>query len=387
MSAGTLSIVVPAYNEEAAIAEILRKCLEARGPLRLRTGLSAVEVIVVDDGSRDRTGDLARGFQEVRLLVHPANRGYGAALMTGFEAAAGDYLGFLDADGTCDPLVFADLYRALEEQGADLAIGNRLHPGSRMPGIRKVGNRLYALLLSKLTGIAVSDTASGMRLFRRGLIDRLRPLPAGLHFTPAMTARAACIGARIAETPIPYAERRGRSKLNVFVDGLRFLRVILGTIFAYYPLRVFGPLGILLGAIALGYALGPVSFYLVHRRLEERMIYRLLTILALTVCALITLTSGFLAQKLSDIASRRPRGYRENPRLEGASVGLGLLLGLGGVLFNSRTILEYASSGRITIHWVYVLTGGLAVISGTVFFCFGVTLSILAHLPKAEEKR
>ncbi len=383
MKPESLSIVIPAYNEEEAVADLLSRCLAARESLLREAGFSEVEVILVDDGSRDRTRRIAEGFPEVRLIVHPRNRGYGAALRTGFEAARGEYLGFLDGDGTCDPLAFGTLYRALKEQGAMLAIGNRLHPGSRMPGLRALGNRFFALVVSRLTGVPVRDAASGMRLFKRGLLKRLSPLPAGLHFTPAMTARAACLGIRIAEAQVPYAERRGRSKLNALADGLRFLRVILGIVFAYHPFRVFGPLGLIFGLAAFGYSLGPVSYYLRHRHLEEWMIYRLLTILTLAVCGLICLSFGYIAQRASDLATRRQRGLGESPGLEALSLGLGLLLALGGILLNSRTILEYVSSGRITIHWVYLLTGGLAVISGTVLLCFAATLAIVAHLPLA----
>lgn len=386
MSAKTLSIVIPAFNEEAAIADILKRCLSAREVLRREAGLSNVEVIAVDDGSRDKTAEIARDFAEVKLVLHPANKGYGAALMSGFAAAKGDLLAFLDADGTCDPLAFAGLCKALAAAEADLAIGNRLHAGSRMPKVREFGNRFYAMVISRLSGVPVSDTASGMRVFRRALLSRLSPLPAGLHFTPAMTARAACLGARIVEVPIPYAERVGDSKLNVAADGLRFLRVILGIIFAYFPLRIFGPLGALFLLAAFGYGLGPLGYYLKNHRLEEDMIYRLLAILTLSVCGLIALAFGLVAQKVSDITTRKPSGWLDRRWLPEASVAAGVLLGLAGVLLNSRTIMEYASMGRIGAHWAYVLTGGLAVISGTVLACFGITVGLLAHLPDSLDR-
>ena len=218
------SIVIPAYNEQDAIVSIISRCLEARQAIERQTALSPVEIVVDDDGSRDKTRELAERLSESTLVVQPVNRGCGAALMTGFEAASGDYLGFLDADGTCDPLAFIALIGALKDTGADMAVGNRLHPASKMPWLREIGNRFYAGVISWLTGARVSDSASGMRVFSRALLPRLRPLPTGLHFTPAMTARAACMGAKIAETPIPYADRQGQSKLNVVADGLRFKR-------------------------------------------------------------------------------------------------------------------------------------------------------------------
>ena len=383
----SLAIVIPAYNEEAAIADIVRRCLDARSLICRETGLKRVDVIVVDDGSRDRTREIAAGFPQARLVVHPGNLGYGAALATGFEASDAGLLAFLDADGTCDPLAFVELHRAMARTDADMAVGNRMGEGSRMPGVRRIGNRFYAFIISRLTGVEVGDSASGMRLFRRELLGRLKPLPTGLHFTPAMTARAASLGARIVEAPIPYAERQGRSKLNVVADGMRFLRVILGVIFAIHPLRVFGPVGALFALAALGYGIKPVAYYLSCRHLEEDMIYRLLTIVTLAVCGQISICSGLIAQKVSDAVTRRRGGWLDRPGLAEAAVAAGVLLGLGGVLLNSRTIMEYASSGRITSHWVYVLAGALAVISGTVQVCFGITLALVRHLPSVQEDK
>ncbi len=376
-----LSIVIPAYNEQASIAGIVGRCLAAGAPICAATGLTGVEVLVVDDGSRDKTGEIAAAIPGARLITHPQNKGYGQALMTGFAAATGDYLSFLDADGTCDPLAFIELYKALKRENADMAVGNRLHAGSQMPRVRYIGNRLYGWLISLLSGVHVEDTASGMRLFSARLLPRLAPLPSGLHFTPAMTARMACMGARITETPIPYAEREGRSKLSVVRDGLRFLRVILGIIFAYFPLRIFGPIGLVFLVTALAYSIGPVSFYLRNRYLHEDVIYRLITISTLCVCGLTALIFGLIGQRVSNVSVRRVRGALEAGWLRGGSLLAGALLGAAGVALNSWTILEYLSSGRITIHWVYVLTGGLLVILGTLLLCAGIMMAILDHLP------
>lgn len=106
-AAATLSIVIPAWNEEAGIGAIVTRTLAARSQIMAQSGVAGVEVIVVDDGSRDRTAEIARGFAEVRVISHPANRGYGAAIKTGFAEATGELLGFLDADGTCDPVFLA----------------------------------------------------------------------------------------------------------------------------------------------------------------------------------------------------------------------------------------------------------------------------------------
>src|SRR5262249_26406939 len=142
------------------------------------------------------------------------------------ERGSGELVGFLDADGTCDPLYFADMCQALQDQSAMLVLGSRMGPESQMPQIRRLGNRIFALLLGVLSGKAVSDTASGMRVIRRDALPELYPLPDGMHFTPAMSSRAIMNDLPIIEIPMQYHERVGQSKLRVIRDGFRFLRAI-----------------------------------------------------------------------------------------------------------------------------------------------------------------
>ena len=385
MSGERLSIVIPAYNEEDSVDDILRRCLDARAVLIKEAGLSSVEVLIVDDGSRDKTREKAALWTEAKLVVHEKNKGYGAALMTGFRASSGDLLSFLDADGTCDPLAFTGLILALRRENADMSVGARLHAASEIPAVRAFGNRLYALLLQSLTGVRVSDTASGMRVFRRALLPRLSPLPTGLHFTPAMTARAACMGARLVESPIPYSERVGQSKLNVMGDGVRFLRVILGTVFAYFPMRVFGPLAGLCAVFALALSLMPVRHYLAQGRLEDWMIYRLLTVLTLSACSAAFAAFGLVAQKASDAALGRPSSWLDRPRVRETAGVLGAALWLLGAGINWPTLVQYAATGHITRHWAWVLVGSLAVITGTVLASLAIALGSMAHLPGRAE--
>ncbi len=380
-----LSIVIPAFNEEDSVDEILKRCLDARSVLMKNSGLSAVEVVIVDDGSKDKTLEKARRWTDAKVVVHEKNKGYGAALMTGFRASSGDLLSFLDADGTCDPLAFEGLIKALREAQADMAVGARLHAGSEMPFVRTVGNRLYALLLRGLTGVRLTDTASGMRVFKRALLPRLAPLPTGLHFTPAMTARVACMGGVFVEHPIPYSERVGQSKLSVVRDGVRFLRVILGTVFAYFPLRVFGPLAALCLLAAAGLGLLPVRTYLSGAVIEEWMIYRLLTVLTLSTCGAIFAAIGVLAQKASNAALGRPVSWVDSPCIRESAAVAGVLAWLLGVGVNWPTVVEYATTGHITRHWAWVLLGALAVICGTVLVSLSIALGAFAHFPTRED--
>jgi hypothetical protein len=155
-----LTIVIPALDEEDAIGDTIRRCLDARDHIIASSPADEVEIIVVSDGSSDRTEEIAKSFEEVKVLVFEVNRGYGAAIKCGWEHGRGDLLAFLDGDGTCDPNFFADLCSALEEQGADLALGSRMGPESRMPIIRAIGNSFFSWLLSALSKQFVKDTAT-----------------------------------------------------------------------------------------------------------------------------------------------------------------------------------------------------------------------------------
>jgi glycosyltransferase involved in cell wall biosynthesis len=195
----------------------IRHSLDAREYILANSPVTEVAVTVVSDGSTDRTVELARPFVvQIRLVVFDRNRGYGAAIKEGWQQSDADLLGFLDADGTCDPRFFADLCRTLEAQEADVVLGSRLNRGSKMPAVRRIGNRFYAALLTGFSGVPVRDAASGMRVVRRKSLPGLLPLPDGLNFTPAMTARALMRGGtRIVEIDMPYNERQGVSKLSV----------------------------------------------------------------------------------------------------------------------------------------------------------------------------
>jgi hypothetical protein len=248
-------VVIPAYNEEHGIADIARRVLEIQRPLT-EVGVEALEVLVVDDGSRDGTAHRAEAVPGVRLIRHSQNAGYGAALKTGFFQAKGDLIGFLDADGTYPPEAFPQLCR-LAMNGADLVIGSRMSGAdSRMPLTRRVGNVFFATLLTVLGHQRVTDSASGMRVFRKGILERLSPLPDGLNLTPVMSVRAIHEGLRTAEVPIAYSERVGRSKLSVVRDGSLFLRSILWTVLSYNPVRILGALGLLGVAVAAAVGLG-----------------------------------------------------------------------------------------------------------------------------------
>jgi glycosyltransferase involved in cell wall biosynthesis len=361
----TLSIVIPAYNEEKAIASIIQRCLAARDHIKEGTGIGAVEVIVVDDGSVDRTAEVGRQFTDITLISHPVNKGYGAALKTGFGAAQGDLLSFLDADGTCDPRFFRDLALALERGRADISIGSRLNRQSEMPLTRLIGNVLYALLLGALSNRSVTDTASGMRIIRRSSLARIFPLPDGMHFTPAMSAKALFDDElAIVETPMPYHERVGASKLRVLSDGVRFLRSIVECALIYRPGRLFSLLAFPFFAVAVLFSVYPVEFYLRERMLEEWMIYRLRTVLMCYLVVSVLLSASVLSERFVAATRGRHRvpgfvfGLAHRFVTPGALAVVAALLMVITAGMNYEVARQYISTGHINVHWSRVLVGG-----------------------------
>jgi glycosyltransferase involved in cell wall biosynthesis len=251
-----LSVVIPAYNEEGGIADIVERVLAIRSALAAE-GVD-LELIVVDDGSRDRTAQIVGRYPSVKLVRHAANSGYGAALKTGFAQAGGQWLAFLDADGTYPPEYLPQMLEVARANGAELVIGSRMAgTESEMPLSRRIGNLFFARLVTLIGRQYVSDSASGMRIIRRDVLARLYPLPDGLNFTPVMSTRAVHEGIKMVESPIPYAERVGRSKLTIVGDGTRFLQSIVWTALSYNPVRILGAIGLgsVLVALAIGLAL------------------------------------------------------------------------------------------------------------------------------------
>src|SRR5215510_6054584 len=240
----TLSVVIPALNEEDGISNIIERVLTIKEPLA-RAGVEELELIVVDDGSKDRTPEIVSSYPEVVLVRHPVNRGYGAAIKTGFRRARGNLLAFLDADGTYPPESFPQLCSPILENRADLVIGSRMAGAdSDMPPVRRLGNTIFASLVTIISNRRVTDSASGQRVLRSDILSHLYPLPDGLNFTPVMSTRAMHEQVRVVEVPIPYSERVGRSKLSVVRDGMRFLNSILMTALTYNPTRIFGLIGV-----------------------------------------------------------------------------------------------------------------------------------------------
>ncbi|MCG3135344.1 MAG: Undecaprenyl-phosphate 4-deoxy-4-formamido-L-arabinose transferase [Planctomycetes bacterium] len=385
----TLTIVIPALNEEQSIGSIVERCLAAAPVLAADCGLSRVDIVVVSDGSTDRTAAIARGFEpRIRVIEFPRNRGYGAAIQEGWRTVGGDLLSFLDADGTCDPAHLGPMCRKAVE-GTSVVLGNRMHGDSAMPFVRRVGNTLFAWLLGYLSSERVKDTASGMRVVRRDALPLLLPLPDGLHFTPAMSA--VCMvheDLTIAEIDMPYREREGRSKLRVVRDGFRFLGSILAAAAIFRPRRLALPLIALLAAVALWFAWEPVSLYARERRIEERHIYELLVVSVLGAVASLLFCATHLMEHLTAAAHQRLARYEAGTDRM-ASRGtfrvfavVSVAAAVASVAFASPGIAEFFGSRTTTVHWSRFALASLATVVAAQFVVTAVLLRFVRALDR-----
>ncbi|MDZ7620402.1 MAG: glycosyltransferase family 2 protein [Patescibacteria group bacterium] len=379
----SLTIVIPALNEEQAIGSTIECCLAARQYIKEAAGLAAIEIIVVSDGSTDRTVEIATGYDQVQVIIFETNRGYGAAIKEGWRQASGSLLAFLDADGTCDPSGFAEMCRVAISESADVVLGSRLGPESKMPTIRRLGNRCYAFLLGMLCGRQVTDTASGMRVVRRQSLKWLYPLPDGLHFTPSMSARALLNDLRLIEIPMSYEERIGRSKLSVVRDGVQFLKTIFSGVLCYRPEKLLLSLFVLCMAALALLAVSPAEFYFQHRRLEEWMIYRFVVSYLLGTFGLMLLLATALTYQMASLGPRRKSANAFWPSVIAAvmrgPVVVGLLIGFlllsAGFLWPG--MCEYATTGGVTLHWSRLLAGAFSLSCALQTAVFALLLKVL----------
>jgi glycosyltransferase involved in cell wall biosynthesis len=229
-----VSVVIPAYNEEAGVRaqiDTVRHVLNSHG--------IAHEILVIDDGSEDRTADQALRAQ-ARVLRHPANRGYGASLKTGILAAKYDHIAITDADGTYPSDQIPVLLRKLES--SDMVVGARTGENVNIPWARKPGKLLLGWLANLIAGQRIPDLNSGLRVFRRDCaIQYFSVLSNKFSFTSTITLALLADDYQVVYHPINYYRRIGKSKIEPrnFLD---FVILVIRMAMLFQPLRVFVPL-------------------------------------------------------------------------------------------------------------------------------------------------
>ena len=242
-----VSIVIPAYNEGQAIAEVVA-ALASAGRWR--------EIVVVDDGSIDDTA--ARAQQAgASVIRHPYNKGNGAAVKSGIRRASGQYVLIVDGDGQHRP---EDAHRLVARLGEyDLVVGAR-SGGTQATHARRFGNGALNWLASYLTGREIPDLTSGFRAARREhLREFLHLLPNGFSTPTTTTLAFIKAGYNVTFEPIDAAQRVGTSKIQLGSDGFRFFLILLKVITIFSPLRIFVPISAASFAVGAAYAVWTIA--------------------------------------------------------------------------------------------------------------------------------
>lgn len=244
-----VSVILPAFNEAQVIGRVLDG-IRAAAPAD-----GSWEVVVVDDGSTDGTGDRAREHG-ARVVRHPYNKGNGAAVKSGLRAAQGRLVCLMDADGQHDPASIAPLVSMLETY--ELVIGTR-SKGAGGGLVRRFGNFLYTRLASYLAQRSIPDVTSGFRAARRAPMLEFLPLyPNGFSYPITSTLAFIKAGYSVGFAPIEVQRRVGNSKIRILHDGAKFFLIALRIVTLFSPLRVFLPLSCVLLTLGLGYGIWAV---------------------------------------------------------------------------------------------------------------------------------
>ncbi len=209
--------VIPAWQAEATVGAVVEG---------VRRAVPEITVLVVDDGSTDRTSHAARGAG-ADVIRHEVNRGKGAALQTGFDEAVrrgAERILTLDADGQHDPAYAGPLLRALD--GSDVVIGSRDRDRSGMPWIRRATNTVMTAIVSSLAGTKIEDTQSGYRAVSASVLARVRPQSSRFEYESEFLIEAGRKGFTIGSVPIPTLYNAPGSHIDPVRDTVRFLRLL-----------------------------------------------------------------------------------------------------------------------------------------------------------------
>jgi len=287
-SPGSVTIVVPAFNEGESIGQVVTE---------LRAAARWHEVLVVDDGSSDGTGRAAQDAG-ARVVRHPYNKGNGAAIKTAIRAATSDWIAIVDADGQHPP---ADTPRLTERLGEyDLVIGAR-HPLTQATRGRWMGNAILNWLASYLTEREIPDLTSGFRAARREcLLEFIHMLPNGFSTPTTTTLAFIKAGYNVAFEPIDARARVGSSKIRLVSDGAKFLLILLKVITIFSPLRIFAPVSVV--SFTLGAAYGAWNF-IYHGRIPNGAVVLLLF-------SILIMLVGLVSEQISTL---RFEGRRSSP--------------------------------------------------------------------------
>jgi glycosyltransferase involved in cell wall biosynthesis len=286
-----LSIVIPVYNEEKAVSGTIAFFRD------LLDNYPGTEIILVDDGSTDRTRQILKDGLDARmkLAVHDRNRGYGAAIKSGVKLASNDYIAITDADGSYPNERIIELFQKLVSEKAEMVVGARTGKMVKIGILRKLPKLVLKKLAEYLSESEIPDLNSGLRVVSKELILKSsKYLPQGFSFTTTITLFLLSNNHKVLYVPIDYHKRIGKSKIKPFRDTMNFLQLIVRTVMFFNPLKVFLPLSLFFVLMAL--------FVLVVSYLAGRVMD--VTTILLFVTGLQLLALGLLADLIDKRLSK-----------------------------------------------------------------------------------
>lgn len=279
----SVTVVLPAFNEEENIGATISA---------IRQLYPQFEILVVDDGSSDRTAEIA-GEAGARVLSHPYNIGNGAAVKTGLRNAGGEWVVLMDGDGQHDP---ADIGRLLEHRERyDMVVGARGR-GSETSLHRDIANTVFNWFASYITQFTVRDLTSGFRLVRNKTVRRfIYLLPNTFSYPSTITLAYLRSGKSIRYVPIASRARKGKSKIKLTTDGVRFLLIITKIATLYSPFRVFLPVSFSFFSVG--------TFYYIYTFLTEHRFSNMSALLMTS--SVIIFMMGLVSEQISQVRYER----------------------------------------------------------------------------------
>lgn len=229
-----ISYVVPAFNEEASIINTLRRLVKILSEVGM-----PYEILLVNDGSRDKTKELSAQFSDVKVINHPVNIGYGNALKSGIKSARYEWVGIVDADGSYPIEDIPQLIKEMQN-GFDMVIGSRINTGQIDKPVKKFFRWIYKTILKLVVKDNIEDANSGFRVFKRDMAMNLLPFLCGtFSFTTSLTILAMGNYNFVKQIPIQYHPRIGDSKVHHIRDTIRTLQNIVQGITFFNPIKFF----------------------------------------------------------------------------------------------------------------------------------------------------
>lgn len=371
-----VSAVIPCLNEEQTLALCIQKAFRGFAELGVQG-----EVVVADNGSTDRSVEIARNLGA--RVINERRKGYGAALLRGISEARGEIIVMADADDSYDWTAIAPFVRKIRE-GYDLVMGNRFKGGimdGAMPRLhRYLGNPVLSLIARIAFRTPIGDFHCGMRAFTRAAFERMQLKTTGMEFATEMVANASHQGLRMAEIPVVlYPDKRNRPPhLRSFRDGWRHLRFIL----TYAPDYLYlapGAMMLLPGVILETLlARGPVILGGAYLGIHFLALGSLLTLVGFNIINLGVLAKTLMAQRYSGIRSRTVRLLSQKLSLESGLISgcvLALLGAIMDVTIAAQWIAGLGAPMEGTVHLAFVAT--TALVLGLNLICSSFLLNLI----------